>query len=93
MVRSSGAVYSHVKPVSVYWFYKVEATITVHHHTFVAVSHITAWSQGRPLLPALRNSGRFLTIPLRGTSNEADFWHIINISEFWFKASIEMDEM
>ena len=27
-------------------------------------SHITAWTQGRPLLPALRNSGRFLTIPL-----------------------------
>ena len=29
------------------------------------LSHITAWTKGRPLLPALRNSGRFLTIPLR----------------------------
>ena len=29
------------------------------------LSHIKAWTQGRPLLPALRNSGRFLTIPLR----------------------------
>ena len=28
------------------------------------LSHITAWTQGRPLLPALRNSARFLTIPL-----------------------------
>ena len=28
------------------------------------LSHIAAWTQGRPLLPALRNSGRFLTIPL-----------------------------
>ena len=28
------------------------------------LSHIEAWTQGRPLLPALRNSGRFLTIPL-----------------------------
>ena len=28
------------------------------------LSHITVWTQGRPLLPALRNSGRFLTIPL-----------------------------
>ena len=27
------------------------------------LSHITAWTQGRPLLSALRNSGRFLTIP------------------------------
>ena len=26
---------------------------------------MTAWTQGRPLLPALRNSGRVLTIPLR----------------------------
>ena len=26
---------------------------------------ITAWTQGRPLLPALRNSGRFVTIPLK----------------------------
>ena len=32
------------------------------------LSHIAAWTQGRPLLPALRNSGRFLTIPLSGQS-------------------------
>ena len=37
MVRSSGAAYAHVKPVSVYWFYKVETTITVYYHTHVAV--------------------------------------------------------
>ena len=29
------------------------------------LSHIEAWTEERPLLPALRNSGRFLTIPLR----------------------------
>ena len=28
------------------------------------LSHITTWTQGRPLLPALCISGRFLTIPL-----------------------------
>ena len=28
------------------------------------LSHITAWTQGQPLLPTFRNSGRFLTIPL-----------------------------
>ena len=33
------------------------------------LSHITAWTQGRPLLPALRNSGRFLTIPLSPLPN------------------------
>ena len=33
------------------------------------LSHITAWTQGRPLLPALRNSGRFLTIPLSHTTH------------------------
>ena len=41
MLRSSGAVYGHVKPVSVYWFYKVEATITVYYHTYVAVCVVT----------------------------------------------------
>ena len=34
------------------------------HMLLYVLSHITAWTQGRPLLPALRNSGRFLTIPL-----------------------------
>ena len=34
------------------------------HMSLYMFSHITAWTQGRPLLPALRNSGRFLTIPL-----------------------------
>ena len=29
------------------------------------LSHIAAWTQGRPLLPAFCNSGRFLAIPLR----------------------------
>ena len=28
------------------------------------LSHITAWTQGRPLLPALHNTDSFLTIPL-----------------------------
>ena len=37
MVPSSGVGYGHVKPVSVYWFYKVEATITMYYHTYVAV--------------------------------------------------------
>ena len=41
MVRSSGAAYGHVKPVSVYRFYKVEATITVYYHTYVAVCVVT----------------------------------------------------
>ena len=40
MVRSSGAAYSHVKPVSVYWFYLVEANITV-YHTYVAGCVVT----------------------------------------------------
>ena len=43
--------------------YKVEACIIIHMSLYV-LSHITAWTQERPLLPALRNSGRFLTIPL-----------------------------
>ena len=34
------------------------------HMSLCMLSHITAWTQERPLLPALRNSGRFLTIPL-----------------------------
>ena len=41
MVRSSGVAYGHVKPVSVYWLYKVEATITVYYHTYVAVCVVT----------------------------------------------------
>ena len=41
MVRSTGMVYGHVNPVSVYWFYKVEATITVYYHTYVAVCVVT----------------------------------------------------
>ena len=53
-----------MKLVSVRWFYKVEACITIHMSLYV-LSQITAWTQGRPLLPALCNSGRFLTIPLR----------------------------
>ena len=32
------------------------------------LSHIAAWTEGRPLLPALRKSGRFLTIPLIGVN-------------------------
>ena len=52
------------KSVSVRWFYKVEACIIIHMSLYM-LSHIAAWTQGRPLLPALRNSGRFLTIPLR----------------------------
>ena len=60
---SSGAAYGHMKPVSVRWFYKVEACIIIHMSLYV-LSHITAWTQGRSLLPTLRNSGWFLTIPL-----------------------------
>ena len=41
MVRSSGVAYSYVKPVSVYLFYKVEATITMYYHTYVAVCVVT----------------------------------------------------
>ena len=50
-------------PVSVCWFYKVKACIIIHMSLYM-LSHITAWTQGRSLLLALRNSGRFLTIPL-----------------------------
>ena len=39
--------------------------------------HITAWTQGRPLLPALRNISRFLTIPLISILN-----HNVNIIGF-----------
>ena len=38
------------------------------------LSHITAWIQGRPLLPASRNSGRFLTIPLLMTKTCSVLW-------------------
>ena len=41
MVRSSGEAYGHMKPVSVYWFYKVEAIIIVYYHTYVAVCVVT----------------------------------------------------
>ena len=41
MVRSSGAAYSHVKPVLVYRFYKDEVTFTVYYHTYVAVCVVT----------------------------------------------------
>ena len=34
------------------------------HISLYVLSHIAAWTQGWPLLPALRNSDRFLTIPL-----------------------------
>ena len=34
------------------------------HKSLYVLSHITAWTQGRPWLPAPHNSGRFLTIPL-----------------------------
>ena len=44
-------------------FYKVEACIIIHMSLYM-LSHILAWTQGWPLLPALRNGGRFLTIPL-----------------------------
>ena len=50
-------------PVSVRWFYKVEACIIIHMSLYV-LSHITAWTQGRPLLPTLRSSSRFSTILL-----------------------------
>ena len=38
----------------------------MYYHTYVAVYVVThnVMDPGRPLLPALRNSGRFLTIPL-----------------------------
>ena len=39
------------------------------HMSLYVLSHITAWTQGRPLLPALGNSGRFLTIPLSHTAS------------------------
>ena len=56
-------VLRQMKPVSgaVRWLYKVEACIIIQMSLYVLL-HITAWIQGRPLLPALRNSGRFLTI-------------------------------
>ena len=41
MVPPSGAAHGHVKPESGYWFYKVEATITVYYHTYVAVCVVT----------------------------------------------------
>ena len=34
------------------------------HMSLNVLSHIMVWTQGRPLLSALCNSGRFLTIPL-----------------------------
>ena len=54
---------SEVTPVSVRWVYKVEACIITHMSLYM-LSHIAAWTQGWPMLPAIRNSGRFLTIPL-----------------------------
>ena len=57
------ALYGHMTPVSVRWFYKVEACIIRHMSLYVS-SHITAWTQGRSLLPALRNSSRFWPFPL-----------------------------
>ena len=55
--------YGDMTRVSVRWFYKVEACTIIHMSLYV-LSHITAWTQGQPLLPVLCNSGRFLTIPL-----------------------------
>ena len=60
-------------PVSVRWFYKVEACIILHMSLYM-LSHKIAWSQGRPLLPALRNSDRYLTIPL--TPTHPDHLHL-----------------
>ena len=34
------------------------------HMSLYVLPHITAWTQGQPLLPALSNSGRFLIIHL-----------------------------
>ena len=67
--HSRGAAYGEVTPVSVCWFYMVEACVIIHMSLYM-LSHITAWTKGRPLLPTLRNSGRFLTIPL----NRQELW-------------------
>ena len=52
------------------------------HMLLYVLTHITAWTQGRPLLPVLRNSSRFLTIPLTSLPYMIFTWDSICHTQF-----------
>ena len=90
IVHSSGAANGEVTPLSVRWFYKVEACIII-HMSLCMLSHITAWTQGRPLLPALRNSDRFLTIPLSKYPQRWQYCFSFHYNDIWWFTNIMKD--